>query len=237
MSRPSAIITVTDLIRRYEDGTEALRGVRLEVASGECLILSGVSGSGKSTLLGILAGLERPTSGQVVVDGQPIARLPEGHLNRHRRERVGIIFQDFGLIGHLSVRENVAAALVSFRLSHDAAAARVAAAMEQAQIFHKADALTHRLSGGEKQRCAIARALVNDPPILLCDEPTANLDRENSLRFVETLEMLHRQGRTLVVATHDPLFDVLDFSARHLVIDGGRIVSASPHTVSGGDHG
>ncbi len=221
--RDEPLIWLKGITRRFEDGTTALKEIDLQVCRGECLILNGPSGSGKSTLLGILAGLERPTSGKIRVDGLEIGRLAEGRLDRYRRQKIGMVFQHFGLIEHLSVRENVEAALVPLHLHRKTVRTRTQEALELAHIEHKADALIPRLSGGEKQRCAIARALVNSPRILLCDEPTANLDLYNTEIFIETLQTLHAQGHTLIIATHDPQFDRLPFDSRKILISNGEI--------------
>lgn len=223
MSTKEPLVWLEHITRRFDDGTVALDRITLQVHRGECLILNGASGSGKSTLLGIIAGLERPTSGKIRVDGLEIGRLAEGRLNRYRRQKVGMVFQHFGLIEHLSVRENVEAALVPLRLQRKTLHKRTQEILHLAHIEHKADALIPHLSGGEKQRCAIARALVNTPLLLLCDEPTANLDHHNTKLFIETLQRLHTQGHTLIIATHDPQFDTLPFVSRKINIDKGQI--------------
>jgi len=193
------------------------------VDDGECVVLKGVSGSGKTTLLSIIAGLDRPTSGKVLVEGEAIAKLPDLHLSRFRARRIGMIFQHYNLMEHLSAAENVMVPLIPTGMDADQIAARVDAALEQANIAHKRDTPAARLSGGEKQRTSIARALAADPAIILCDEPTANLDRANSLRFIEILTGLHEAGKTIVIATHDPLFDDLPFAARVVEMEDGQI--------------
>jgi putative ABC transport system ATP-binding protein len=221
------IIAVEGLNRTFADGDaefHALRDIHLRVEAGECLVLKGVSGSGKTTLLSILAGLDRPTSGKVLVAGEAIAKLPDWHASQFRAQQIGMIFQHYNLMEHLSVEENAMVPLIPTGLDADAIAQRVDAALHQANIAHKRATPAARLSGGEKQRASIARALASDPAVIVCDEPTANLDRANSLRFIEILGELHAAGKTIVIATHDPLFDALSFDARVVEMEDGEIM-------------
>jgi putative ABC transport system ATP-binding protein len=221
------IITVEDLNRTFADGDaefHALRDIHLTVDAGECVVLKGVSGSGKTTLLSILAGLDRPSSGKVLVEGEAIAKLPDLHASQFRARRIGMIFQHYNLMEHLSVEENVMVPLVPSGMDAGEIDRRVNAALEHANIAHKRTTPSARLSGGEKQRTSIARALAADPAIILCDEPTANLDRANSLRFIEILGELYAEGKTIVIATHDPLFDALPFDARVVEMEDGKIM-------------
>ncbi len=220
------MIQIENLNRSFPSGEgefHALKNVSLHVDAGECVVLKGVSGSGKTTLLSILAGLDRPTSGKVLVEGEAIAKLPDLHLSQFRARRIGMIFQHYNLMEHLSVEENVMVPLIPAGMDAARIARRVDAALEHANIAHKRTTPAARLSGGEKQRTSIARALAADPAIILCDEPTANLDRANSLRFIEILAQLHSEGKTIVIATHDPLFDDLPFTARIVEMEDGRI--------------
>jgi len=221
------IINIENLNRSFVSGDgefHALKEIELSVIQGECVILKGVSGSGKTTLLSIIAGLDRPTSGKVVVQGEAIAKLPDLHLSQFRARRIGMIFQHYNLLEHLSAWENVMVPLVPTGMATDEIAKQVDVALHKANISHKASTIASRLSGGEKQRVSIARALASDPDIILCDEPTANLDRANSIQFIETLTKLHNDGKTIVVATHDPLFDNLPFEARVIEMEDGQIV-------------
>ena len=221
-----SLIEITELNRTFADGdTEfhALQDIHLDVEAGECVVLKGVSGSGKTTLLSILAGLDRPTSGKVLVEGEAIAKLPDLHASQFRARRIGMIFQHYNLMEHLTVAENVMVPLIPTGMDADQIAAKVDAALEHANIAHKRTTPAARLSGGEKQRTSIARSLAADPAIILCDEPTANLDRANSLRFIEILGQLHEAGKTIVIATHDPLFDDLPFAARVVEMEDGKI--------------
>ncbi len=202
---------------------DALRDITLHIAPHELVLLEGVSGSGKSTLLSLIGALLKPTSGTLIVAGREIAKLPDLHASHFRAQTIGFIFQAFNLFDLLSVEENVAVPLIPLGLSSREIAAKTAKAMEQAGISHKRTLPAKALSGGEKQRCAIARALVNDPDLILCDEPTANLDRTNSLAFVSTVKTLHEAGKTVVIATHDPLFHESFPDARVVHIADGTL--------------
>jgi len=210
---------------KSDEPFDALKDINLEIDRGECIILSGVSGSGKSTLLSIIAALDKPSSGKIIVDGELISKLPDLHASAYRAKSIGFIFQHFNLLESLSVEENVIAPLIPSNTSLDEIESRAKQSMQTAGIYHKATQTIRELSGGEKQRCAIARALVTDPQLIICDEPTANLDRENSLKFIEILATLKKLGKTIIVATHDPLFDSLSFESRVVKMEDGEIVS------------
>ncbi len=201
---------------------QALKDISLHVSKGELLILKGVSGSGKSTLLSIMGSLIKPSSGSVIVDGESIAKLPDLHASNFRAQKLGFIFQSFNLFEALSVADNVAIPLTNQSLTLEALHVSVGDAMEIAHISHKKDTEVRLLSGGEKQRCAIARALVNSPKVILCDEPTANLDSINSQKFIATIKELNALGKTIVIATHDPIFETLD--ARVVNIENGSLL-------------
>lgn len=203
---------------------EALKSIDLEVAKGETVILSGVSGSGKSTLLSLIAALDKPSSGKIVVEGELISKLPDLHASAYRAKSIGFIFQHFNLLESLSVEENVIAPLINSGLDIKTIKEMAAKSMQRAAISHKASQQVNALSGGEKQRCAIARALVHEPELIICDEPTANLDRANSLKFIEILKTLHERGKTIIVATHDPLFETLPFVGKVVHMEDGSIV-------------
>jgi len=202
---------------------QSLYDITFDVQEGELIILNGVSGSGKSTLLSILGALQKPSSGDIEVDGSRIAKLPDLHASAFRARTIGFIFQNFNLFDEFNVAENVALPLIPTGMSQKEIDTNVARAMVVANIDHKAGQSVRDLSGGEKQRAAIARALVNDAKIILCDEPTANLDRENALAFMEILKDLKSLGKTIVIATHDPLFADLPVVDRVLEIEAGRI--------------
>ena len=212
----------------YNEGTpqafEALTEIDLSVAEGETVILSGVSGSGKSTLLSLIAALDKPSSGKIEVGGELISKLPDMHASAYRAKRIGIIFQHFNLLESLNVEENVIVPLINSGLKTVEIRQKAAKSMEMAAISHKSSQQVKALSGGEKQRCAIARALVHNPELILCDEPTANLDRANSLKFIDILQSLHDLGKTVIVATHDPLFEGLSFVDRVIHMEDGKII-------------
>ena len=219
------MIRVNHLNKTYNAGTDkmaqVLKEINFVINAGELAILKGVSGSGKSTLLAILSAMDRPSSGEVLVDQQAISKLPDFHASHFRANSIGFIFQHFNLLEALSVRENIEAVLIPLGLPFKAIEAKVQHSMELAKISHKADQSVKELSGGEKQRCAIARALVNNPKIILCDEPTANLDRANSLHFIELIKQFQQLGKTVIIATHDPLFEEAGIHDRLLYMDNG----------------
>ncbi len=220
------IIEIHSLNRHFDSGEErfhALKDIDLTVERGECVILRGISGSGKTTLLSIIAGLDHPSSGEIRVEEEAIAKLPDRHLSRFRGRHIGMIFQHYNLMEHLSAWDNVSVPLIPMGLKMEELKAKVDTAMELANIAHKAGQNAGRLSGGEKQRVAIARALAADPEIILCDEPTANLDRANARRFLEILSDLHRLGKTILIATHDPIFEELPFEHRIVEMENGTI--------------
>ncbi len=222
------MIKISNLYKTFNEGKPnefcALKNVNLGIGAGETLILKGISGSGKSTLLSIIGALSKPSSGEVLVGGKNISKLPDAAASDFRRSQIGFIFQAFNLLEALSVKQNIIAPLTLLNLSGRELDARAQNAMEIANIAHKKDQIASKLSGGEKQRCAIARALVTDAPIILADEPTANLDRQNSLAFIEILRRFKELKKTVVVATHDALFDELSFVDRYENIAGGEIV-------------
>ena len=221
------MIKISNLYKTFNEGKPnefcALKNVNLGIGAGETLILKGVSGSGKSTLLSIIGALSKPSSGEVLVGGRNISKLPDAAASDFRRSQIGFIFQSFNLLEALSVKQNIMAPLTLLNLSGRELDVRAQNAMEIANIAHKKDQIASKLSGGEKQRCAIARALVMDAPIILADEPTANLDRQNSLAFIEILKQFKELKKTVIVATHDALFDELSFVDRYENIAGGEI--------------
>ena len=201
----------------------ALKDINLKIETSTCVILKGISGSGKSTLLSLIATMEKPTSGEIIIDDESVAKLPDLHSSNFRAEKLGFIFQSYNLFNELSVKDNVSIPLIPLGFSQKEIDEKVFKALEIANISHKKDELVSNLSGGEKQRCAIARAIVNNPDIILCDEPTANLDFDNSIKFIENLKELKNLNKTIIVATHDPIFDNLDFVDKVINIKNGMI--------------
>lgn len=202
----------------------ALNDVSLKFKEGELIVLKGASGSGKSTILSLLAALSKPTSGEVIVDGKRISKLPDNFASVYRRDNIGFIFQKYNLIPTLSVKENILIPLIPSNPLESEAQEKLAKAMERFNIAHKKDAIVRNLSGGEQQRVAIARAHINDPKIIIADEPTANLDEKLSNHFIQILKELKSSNKTIIVATHDPLFFDLDFVDREIQVHNGKIV-------------
>lgn len=222
------MIELTDVTKIYEvnksDKVTALLNVNLKIQEGELVILKGSSGSGKSTILSLIAALSKPTSGEVLVDTKKISKLPDNFSSEYRRDNIGFIFQKYNLIPNLSVQENILLPLFPLNLDAKNMHKKLELVMMRFNIGHKQDVVVRNLSGGEQQRVAIARANVNDPKIILADEPTANLDEKLSLHFIEMLRELKALKKTIIIATHDPLFFGLDFVDREIQIHNGSIV-------------
>ena len=202
----------------------ALKNINLDINDGELVILKGISGSGKSTLLSLIALLQKPTSGEIMIDGTNIAKLPDAFCSELRHKRLGLVFQNFNLIEGLSVYENL---LAPFALTNFKANVRdemIKKALSLANIAHKKDENVSNLSGGERQRCAVARALSMDADIVLADEPTANLDRQNARAFLGLLESFKALKKSVIVATHDSIFDELSATDRVVSLQNGEIV-------------
>ena len=202
----------------------ALKNINLDVNNGELVILKGVSGSGKSTLLSLIALLQKPTSGEILIDGTNIAKLPDAFCSEFRHKRLGLIFQNFNLIEGLSVYENLLAPFALTNFKANVREEMIKKALELANISHKRDENVSNLSGGERQRCAVARALSMDADIILADEPTANLDRQNSRAFLGLLESFKALKKSVIVATHDSIFDELGATDRVVSLQNGEIV-------------
>ncbi|MFW3373114.1 ABC transporter ATP-binding protein [Aliarcobacter butzleri] len=221
------MIKIKNLNKIFYENTNkefyALKDINLNIKKSSCVVLKGVSGSGKSTLLSLIATLQKPTSGEIVIENESIAKLPDFHASNFRARKIGFIFQSFNLFNELSVKDNISLPLIPLGFSQKQIDEKVINTLKLANILHKKDELVSNLSGGEKQRCAIARALVNNCEIILCDEPTANLDYENSKNFIEILKELKELKKTIIIATHDPIFDNLDFVDFEILIKNGQI--------------
>ena len=213
-------IELKNVTRVYHSNVEvkALDDVSLSVAPGEWLAIMGPSGSGKSTLVNLIGCLDQPTQGEIWIQGTNVARMTAAELNRFRAEKIGFIFQQFHLIPYLTALENVMLAQY-FHSMTDKNEAR--AALERVGLGDRADHLPAQLSGGEQQRVCIARALINDPRIILADEPTGNLDAQNEEIVLRQLRQLHAQGRTIIMVTHDPV--VARLADRRLELHHGKI--------------
>src|SRR5262245_14256144 len=201
----------------------ALEGIDFEVAKGEVVSIIGPSGSGKSTLLNLIAGLDRPTGGDIRIEGQNLSELPDDELTRVRRDKIGFIFQFFNLLPTLNCVENVALPLHLRKWPKKKIEDRAKELLELVQLGHRIDHLPDELSGGERQRVAIARALSVYPPILLADEPTGNLDTHTGQEILKLIDDLHeRLGSTILIVTHD--VEVANRSSRTVSLRDGRIV-------------
>ena len=218
------IVETRDLVKVYGDGVEvrALDGVSIQVRRGEMVSVMGPSGSGKSTLLHLLGALDRPTSGQVIVNGQDLATVR--NLDRFRAQTVGFVFQLHNLIPTLTAEENVEVPLYEARMGPRARRKRARELLELVGLAGRERHLPNMLSGGERQRVAIARALANEPAIVLADEPTGELDSERSREIISLMHRLnHELGTTFIVVTHDP--NVARQTDRILILDSGRVVA------------
>jgi putative ABC transport system ATP-binding protein len=217
----SELIRLSDVTKVYQGGiTGALNGVSVTVEKGEFTAIMGPSGSGKSTMLNLVAGLDRPTSGTVIVGGTDLGRLGEAELARFRRDQIGFVFQFFYLLPNLTALENV---LIPAQLKGNVVPGRARELLDQLGIEEIADRYPARLSGGQQQRIAIARALINNPTLLLADEPTGALDTHTGEQVMELLGGLHRNGQTILLVTHDAKL-ATRHAARVLSVLDGKIV-------------
>ena len=204
----TSIVRIRDLVKDYRRGAETVRvldGLSLDIQQGDFVALMGPSGSGKSTLLNLIGGLDRPTSGTLEVDGLRVDELSEGSLGRWRADHVGFIFQMYNLLPVLTAERNVELPLLLTNLDREQRMRRVAAALKLVGLEHRARHRPRELSGGQEQRVGIARAIVTDPTLLLCDEPTGDLDRKSGDEILTLLEALNDEyGKTIIMVTHDP---------------------------------
>ncbi len=222
------MIELKEIVKQYEVNNQnivtALKGINLHIKEGELVVLKGSSGSGKSTILSLIAALSKPTSGEIIVDGDRISKLPDNFASDFRRNSIGFVFQKYNLIPTLSVKENIILPLVPMNLDEKDIENKLSRVLKMFHIEHKKNQLVKNLSGGEQQRVAIARANINNPKIIIADEPTANLDEKLSLHFIDIVKELKSQGKTIVIATHDPLFFGLDIVDREIEIYQGAII-------------
>ena len=222
MLRPLPMIACSSVCKRYPEGLQALKEVSFEIDAGEMVFITGHSGAGKSTLFRLLTAIERPTSGSIVINGQNLSALRKSAIPYLRRN-FGLIFQDQKLLFDRSVLDNVLLPLAIVGLPAREATSRARAALDKVGLLEREKAHPIALSGGEQQRLAIARAVVNRPAILLADEPTANLDAESAAAILEIFRAFHQVGVTLVIATHDPQW-MARFSPRVLRLDRGCLL-------------
>jgi putative ABC transport system ATP-binding protein len=226
MKPNNLVVVASGLCRDYEIGDlkiEALKNVNLKVGKGEFVAIGGPSGSGKTTLLNIIGGIDKPTSGKIFVFGEDLNTKDEDSLAEFRCNNVGFVFQSYNLISTLTVAENIAFPMEWTRKSEEHIKKQVETLLELVGLTHRTNHFPSQLSGGEQQRVAFARALANDPPLLLADEPTGNLDAKTSQKIVEILGKLKSNRKTVIVATHDA--QILQLADQKLHLEDGRLVS------------
>ena len=229
MSESSPLVRIRGVHKHFTRGNEridVLKGVNLDIPSGDFLALMGPSGSGKTTLLNLLGGLDAPSSGAVDIGGTDISGLSGGGLSRWRSRHVGFVFQLYNLLPVLTAERNVELPLLLTKLSKSERTKRVAIALKVVGLAERARHYPRQLSGGQEQRVGIARAIVTDPTLLLCDEPTGDLDRKAGDEILDLLQVLNREhGKTIIMVTHDP--HAADRATRTLHLDKGSLLEAS----------
>jgi putative ABC transport system ATP-binding protein len=224
-----AIVTLKNVLKRYRRGkeqVEVLHSLNLDIEEGDFVAIMGPSGSGKTTLLNLIGGLDQPTEGEVTVAGERIDRLSGGQLAKWRSHHVGFIFQFYNLMPMMTAERNVELPLLLTPLGRAERKRNVQTALEIVGLADRAKHKPGELSGGQQQRVAIARALVADPTLLVCDEPTGDLDRQTADEILHLLQLLNReQGKTIIMVTHDP--KAAEFASRHLHVDKGQLADAA----------
>jgi len=213
------IVKIQNLVKQYDKKTRALDNLTLSIEKGEWTSIMGPSGSGKTTLLNIIGCLDSPTNGKVVIDGKEITGLKHNDLTRFRRENIGLIFQQYHLIPYLTAVENVMIAQYFHSIVDEKDAID---SLKRVGLEQRLDHVPMHLSGGEQQRVCIARALINDPKILLADEPTGNLDQKNGEIILELIRKLHREGHTIIMVTHNS--KIGDMGQKKVILVDGKII-------------
>ena len=216
------LIRIKDVTKTYKNGVTALYNISLDIEKGEFVFVIGATGCGKSTLIKTMYREERPTSGTITVGGLYVTKLRNSKVYKIRR-KIGVVFQDYKLLPKLTVYENVAFALEIFGLPKDEVHNKVMKVLDLVGLKNKAKHMPTELSGGEQQRVAIARAIVNGPKLLICDEPTGNLDEKTSMEIMKVLNEINRLGTTIIMVTHDRGI-VRKMKKRVVLLDSGRIV-------------
>jgi putative ABC transport system ATP-binding protein len=224
------IITIRNLVKIYRMGdveVHALRGVDLDIRNDDFVAIMGKSGSGKSTFMNIIGCLDVPTRGQYLLDGSDISKLNRDQLAHLRNKKIGFVFQSFNLLPRTSALENVELPLMyNTKISSKEVRERAIKALDMVGLADRAHHLPNQLSGGEQQRVAIARSLINNPLVILADEPTGNLDTRTSVEVMAIFQELNRQGITVVIVTHEP--DIASFTKYNVIFRDGRIQKAYP---------
>ena len=221
-----AVIELKDIMKTYIMGdstVHALNHVNVKIDYGEFTAIMGPSGSGKSTMMNILGCLDRPTSGEYYLDGKEIAGYNDDELAHTRNAKIGFVFQNFNLLSKLTAQGNVALPLVYAGVPEDERMERAKQALEAVGLGARLEHKPSEMSGGQRQRVAIARALINNPAIIMADEPTGNLDTKSSYEIMDIFDRLHRDGKTVVMVTHEP--DIAEKTKRILVMRDGQLVS------------
>ncbi|MBE6160553.1 MAG: cell division ATP-binding protein FtsE [Lactobacillales bacterium] len=216
------LIVLRNVRKQYKTGVVAIHDLNLNISKGDFVFVIGSTGCGKSTLIKMLYREEKPTSGKIIVGGLDVAKLRNSKVYKLRR-KIGVVFQDFKLLNKSTVYENVAFALEVLGSPKDEIHDKVLKALELVGLKHKAKNYPHQLSGGEQQRVAIARAIVNGPKLLICDEPTGNLDANTSMEIMQVLEEINKLGTTIIMVTHDTVI-VNKLKKRTILLDSGRIL-------------
>jgi len=222
----STLVSIRNLHKTYRRGPETvdvLHGIDLDITKGDFVALMGPSGSGKTTLLNLIGGLDSPTSGEITVDGVRIDQLGSGQLSQWRSNNVGFVFQFYNLMPMLTAQKNVELPLLLTKLNAAQRKRNAEIALELVGLKDRAKHRPSELSGGQQQRVAIARAIVSDPTLLICDEPTGDLDRQSAEDILGLLQMLNREhGKTIVMVTHDP--KAAEYATHTLHLDKGNLV-------------
>lgn len=226
MSNEQPVISVKELKKTYIMGNQyvhALQSVTLDVFKNEYVALMGPSGSGKSTLMNLIGCLDTPTSGQYFLNGQEVSEMTDNDLADVRNKEIGFVFQTFNLLPRLTALENVALPLIYSGVSKSERLERAEVVLEQVGLADRMDHTPNELSGGQRQRVAIGRALINDPTIILADEPTGNLDSKTSYEIMDIMDNLHANGNTIVLVTHEP--DIAEHAHRVIKLMDGLVDS------------
>jgi putative ABC transport system ATP-binding protein len=223
---PKPIISIDNIHKSYLMGKEAvpaLRGVSLEIEQGDFVCLMGPSGSGKTTLLNVIGGLDEPSRGHVTIDGENLVALSENELARLRLHKMGFVFQNYNLLANFTAHENVEAPMVLANIGRNERAQRTISLLEKVDLADRAHHYPGELSGGQQQRVAVARALANNPPIMIGDEVTGDLDSESGTAIMRLLESLNKEGMTIIYVTHDPR--MAEFAHRLIHIYDGKLAN------------
>jgi putative ABC transport system ATP-binding protein len=226
MKTENFAVSAHSLCKAYQMGdleVEVLRDVNLDIAAGKFVAICGPSGSGKTTLLNMISGIDKPTSGKIIVFGEDLTEKDEDFLADFRCKNVGFVFQSYNLVSTLTVAENIAFPMEWSRKQEKEVEERVVELLETVGLQQRANHFPAQLSGGEQQRVAFARALANDPQLILADEPTGNLDTKNGQKITQILQMLKTNGKTVIVSTHDA--QIMQLADQTLCLEDGRLES------------